>query len=673
MTALVPDNAFPETENWRPERKGGQVTLWLECARAGPNRVTRQVLDELNRLLDAIAADMPDAVILRARRPEGLADGLPPEDLTDLESAAAQDLAEAGASVLDRLAGLPCATVAVMHGRTSGTGLSLALACDHRIGIEGMTCAFPEICLGLHPFMGGTVRLTRMMDPLEAMQMMLTGAPLTGVRAKALGLVDALVPECHVSEAVRAAVERRLDRTESLRTAAMRLGPARRMSASRLRSESEHVTPYAFYPAPFALIALWEEHGFDPKAMQQAETASFSRLAESAASRNLTRVSRLRAALEARNDEPIRTVHVIGAGKRGTEIAACIAAGGLRVTLEDPSLDQLGQAVHRTARLCDETGRPAADRQAALDRLIPDPKGHGRSRADLVIATGDEEIADRHELHRALADVMARGALLVSATPHLRLAELAGLVRSPSRLAGLRFSEDVPGLVEVTAHRQTDPKTRARLAAFITCLGQLPLAVMDAPVGLVERLIAAYLMEAMVMIDEGHDKRDLDCAALGFGMPMGPVTLADKLGLDRCLALFHTVTETSDCAVAAIPGWLPEMVEDGHTGIATGTGLYLYAKGEKPPLLPVEPASPDISDRLVLPICDAAASSLRRKIVADADTADAAAVLGMGFAPFRGGPLHYAKVRGGVPDRLRTLAARHGERFMPDAGWGGLA
>lgn len=673
MTAAFPDNGFPATENWRPSRHGGNITLWLDCACEGPNRVTRQVLDELGALLDVFATDMPDVVILRASRAEGLADGMSPEDLCDLDSAAAQDLAEGGAAVLDRLAGLPCATVAVMHGRTLGTGLSLALACDHRIGIDGMTCAFPEICLGLHPFMGGAVRLTRMMDPVEAMQMMLAGTPLTDVRSKSLGLIDALVPECHVTEAVRAAVERRLDRTESLRTAAMRLGPSRRLSAGRLRSEAERVTPYAFYPAPCALIALWEEHGFDQGAMHLAEAKSFARLAQSDVARNMSHVARLRAGLEVRNQDPIRTVHVIGADRNGAAIAAWIAAHGGRVTLEDPSLERLALGVRRTARLCDEAGCPESERRAALDRLIPDAEGHGRKRADLVIVAGDDNIAERLALHKDLADGMARGALLVNASPHLRLTELAGLTRTPSRLAAMRFSDDASGLVEIAAHRQTDPRTRDRLAAFVTGLGKLPLAVMDAPVGLVERLVAAYLMEAMVMIDEGHDKRDLDRAALGFGMPVGPVTLADRMGLDRCLKLFNAVTDTSDSPVASIPAWLREMVEDGHTGSAAGTGLYLYARGEKPPVLPVEPASPDISDRLVLPICDAAASVVRRKIVSDPNTVDAAAVLGVGFAPFRGGPLHYAKKRGRVPDRLRTLAARHGERFMPDAGWGGLA
>ncbi|EBA07383.1 enoyl-CoA hydratase-related protein [Sagittula stellata] len=673
MTAAFPDNGFPATENWRPSRHGGNITLWLDCACEGPNRVTRRVLDELGELLDVFATHMPDVVIVRASRAEGLADGMSPEDLCDLDSVAAQELAEGGAAVLDRLAGLPCATVAVMHGRTLGTGLSLALACDHRIGIDGMTCAFPEICLGLHPFMGGAVRLTRMMDPVEAMQMMLAGTPLSDARSKSLGLIDALVPECHVTEAVRAAVERRLDRTESLRTAAMRLGPSRRLSAGRLRSEAERVTPYAFYPAPCALIALWEEHGFDQGAMQLAETKSFARLAQSDVARNMSHVARLRAGLEVRNQDPIRSVHVIGADRNGAAIAAWIAAHGVRVTLEDPSLERLALGVRRTARLCDEAGCPEAERRAALDRLIPDAEGHGRARADLVIVAGDDNIAERLALHKDLADGMARGALLVNASPHLRLTELAGLTRTPSRLAAMRFSDDASGLVEIAAHRQTDPRTRDRLAAFVTGLGKLPLAVMDAPVGLVERLVAAYLMEAMVMIDEGHDKRDLDRAALGFGMPVGPVALADRMGLDRCLKLFNAVTDTSDSPVASIPAWLPEMVEDGHTGIEAGTGLYLYARGEKPPVLPVEPASPDISDRLVLPICDAAASAVRRKIVSDPNTVDAAAVLGVGFAPFRGGPLHYAKKRGRVPDRLRTLAARHGERFMPDAGWGGLA
>ncbi|TMV14986.1 3-hydroxyacyl-CoA dehydrogenase NAD-binding domain-containing protein [Arenibacterium halophilum] len=680
LDEITPDESTkapkaPGALNWRREEQNGTLTLWLDCADTGTNVISEAVLRELDTLLDDGKQARPDVLVIRSAKPGGFGAGADIDGFENLRGKDAKAMLHQGHAVLDKLAALPFPTVAVVHGTTLGGAFELALACDHRIGVDGVKLGFPEIQLGLHPGLGGTVRLTNLIDPVEAMQLMLTGRSAYDRRAKSLGIIDALVPERHVAAAIAAAASGKMDHDGSLRASALRTRAARSLAATRMRSESEKKAPRRHFPAPFALIDLWEDHGGDADDMQTAEIESFTTLLDSTTAQNLIRVFFLRQRLKAagKREDGISHVHVIGAGAMGGEIAAWAAMQGKRVTIEDVDLTPLGKTIRRATRIYERKHLSGIKSRDALDRLIPDPDRLGRARADLIIEAGPEKTAVKEAIYAELTNTMKPDAILATNTSSLSLAALVDAAPDPARFAGLHFFNPVSSmpLVEVVSHDLASQDTLDRLAAFTTGIDRLPARVTDGPGFLVNRVLAPYMMEAILMLDEGHDKVAIDRAALAFGMPMGPVTLADQVGLDICLEVGRSLRKGLDTPVAETPDWLREKVENGETGKKAGKGLYDY-DSEDPPKEPADDPDHQVIDRLILPMCNAAVEVLRKGVAPDADTIDAAMIFGTGWAPFRGGPLQYAKVRRDVPDVLRRLAEKHGPRFEPDPGWNDL-
>jgi 3-hydroxyacyl-CoA dehydrogenase/enoyl-CoA hydratase/3-hydroxybutyryl-CoA epimerase len=209
----------------------------------------------------------------------------------------------------------------------------------------------------------------------------------------------------------------------------------------------------------------------------------------------------------------------------------------------------------------------------------------------------------------------------------------------------------------------------------------LPLPVKSAPGFLVNRALTPYMLEAMVLLDEKVPKEVIDRAAETFGMPMGPIELADTVGLDICLAVGDSLRAKLGDALPPAPDWLRKKVEDGELGRKTGKGFYVWKDGKaqkskssgEAMLSGAAPgnAPADIADRLILPMVNVCVACLREGIVDDADLVDGAMIFGTGFAPFRGGPMNYARTRGAadIVAVLRGFSQRYGERFAPDAGW----
>src|SRR6478735_9116759 len=234
--------------------------------------------------------------------------------------------------------------------------------------------------LGLHPGLGGTARFTHLVNPMQAMTLMLTGKTIDARKAKALGLVDAVAQERHVRNAVNDAVFGRLKRARpGLLNTILDLGPARGFLASRMRREAEKAAPHEHYPAPYALIRLWEKHGGDRAAMLAAEKSSFARLMVTPTAQNLIRVFFLREEMKklAGNDNKVKHVHVIGAGAMGGDIAAWCARQDMRVTLADMKAEPIAGTIKRAAELFGKILRKRTDVRDALDRLMPDMGGAG--------------------------------------------------------------------------------------------------------------------------------------------------------------------------------------------------------------------------------------------------------------------------------------------------------
>jgi 3-hydroxyacyl-CoA dehydrogenase/enoyl-CoA hydratase/3-hydroxybutyryl-CoA epimerase len=425
----------------------------------------------------------------------------------------------------------------------------------------------------------------------------------------------------------------------------MSMPPLRALVARMARKQlASRISP-DHYPAPYAIVELWQRYDGDPFAPRLMDPASVAGLVEGDTARNLIRIFFLQERLKSLgkdSDFKAHHVHVVGAGVMGGDIAAWCAMRGLTVTLQDQSPERLAPAMKRAAELFKRRLRDKTRVRDALDRLIPDTAGDGARRADVVIEAIFENLQAKRELFAKLEAVAKPDAVLASNTSSLELADIGANFRDPSRLVGIHFFNPVPQmqLVEVVNGANTDAEVAKKAAAFVRQIDKLPLPVKDSPGFLVNRVLGPYLDQALRMADEGTAPETLDAAAVAFGMPMGPIELADTVGLDICMAVGRELAGEN----ARPPKKLAELVAAGHLGKKTGRGFYEWKNG-KARKGRAAGATPELAEKLIAPYLEEAQAAVAEGIVADADLADAGLVFGTGFAPFRGGPLNYLKTR----------------------------
>jgi 3-hydroxyacyl-CoA dehydrogenase/enoyl-CoA hydratase/3-hydroxybutyryl-CoA epimerase len=637
-------------EHWNLTRDDdGLAWLTLDRAGATANTLSRAVLAELNDVLDQLQAAPPKGLVIRSGKANGFIAGADVDEFGDIDDAqVARALVARGAETCDRLAGVGYPTLALIRGFCLGGGLELALACRYRVVVDDPSTrlGLPEVMLGIVPGWGGIQRLPRLVGAPAALDLLLTGKTVDARRAKRLGLADECVPARIMDNTARGVLlagpaPRALRFPLSLTL----LPLARRLSAARARKQVARRARREHYPAPYAIIDLWERYGGDALAPPPGDPAAIDTLLATPTAANLIRVFHLQERLKAlgRAEGPaVSRVHVVGGGTMGGDIAAYCALRGLTVTLQDQDVQRLGPAMKRAAQLFAERLKDPRRARDARDRLIPDVPGDGIAHADVVIEAIFENVEAKREL---FADVEARArpdAILATNTSSIPIEDIAGALANPTRLIGLHFFNPVARmmLVEVVAGRDSDPALLARGAAFVRTIDKLPLPVKSAPGFLVNRVLAPYLMTAMRCVDEGVAPEAVDESAVAFGMPMGPIELADTVGLDICLAVGRMLGHDGEPPVK-----LAELVAAGRLGKKTGQGFYAWANGRPQKQAPgTVPAG--LGKRLVDPLVAEARSALADGIVGDADLVDAGAIFGAGFAPFRGGPLQYARASG---------------------------
>jgi 3-hydroxyacyl-CoA dehydrogenase/enoyl-CoA hydratase/3-hydroxybutyryl-CoA epimerase len=576
---------------------------------------------------------------------------------------------------------LPFPSLALIHGFCLGGGLELALACDYRLARDdaGTRLAFPEVRLGIFPGFGGTVRSIERLGPLPAMKLMLSGRSIDSRKARRIGLVDQIAPDRQLKSAARALLERHpASRRASLGQRLLNSAPARQLVAPLLRRETAKQIRPEHYPAPFALIEHWRRQGGNRTAMLASEATEVSRLLSGETAQNLIRVfflqERLKSLAGASGFKPTH-LHVVGGGIMGGDIAAWCALKGLRVTLQDRSPEDLIRAMGRAHQLFKRKLKSPYLLQAAVDRLMPDPKGYGVAKADLIIEAIFENLEAKQALFRELEANARPDTLLASNTSSIPLESIGEALKDPSRLIGLHFFNPVERmqLVEIVHGSDTPAEAIARGTAFARAIDRLPLPVKSSPGFLVNRILMPYLLEAVELVDEGIPAPLVDKAAMEFGMPMGPIELADRVGLDICLAVAEKLAPIYHFE---IPGKLRSLVNQKQLGLKTGKGFYRFQNGKRVSAqkrghyqLPN-----DLSDRMIYRLLNEAVACLREGVVEDADLLDAGVVFGTGFAPFRGGPMHFINSadRNQRRHRLQELEQQHGGQFHPDAGWSSL-
>jgi 3-hydroxyacyl-CoA dehydrogenase/enoyl-CoA hydratase/3-hydroxybutyryl-CoA epimerase len=504
---------------------------------------------------------------------------------------------------------------------------------------------------------------------------MLTGSSITVQKGKKIGLIDRVESQENWRQAAIDLIDSRpRRRAPPLIERCLNLPLIRRIVAPMLVRQVASRARKDHYPAPYSMIELWVRNGASPTSGYEAEARSFASLMCSSASRNLVRVFFLQNRLKgqgAKTGSKIEHVHVVGAGVMGGDIAAWCALRGLTVTLQDREDKFIRPAIERAATLFGKKVRDDAKRAETVARLQSDSEGAGVARADLIIEAIFEDLAAKKALYAELVTAMKPGAVLATNTSSIRLEELRAELPDPTRFVGLHFFNPVAQLplVEVIRCDDTDSSVLDTCFAFVKSIGKLPLECRSAPGFVVNRILAPYMLEAMHLAQEGVALADIDRAAVRFGMPMGPVELADTVGIDVAVNVAKVLDEGQD---QPVPAQLAEMVERGNLGRKTGQGFYTWVDGkaQKPPSDGAA-VPDDLEDRLALAMVNEAVACLADEVVADSDLLDAGVIMGTGFAPFRGGPINYARERGidNVTATLERLAREHGDRFNPHPYW----
>ncbi len=665
--------------HWTSETDSdGIVWLRIDKADGGANVLSAEVLAELNSLIEPLHGSLPRGLVIYSGKSSGFVLGADINEFTKIESAEqAYELIRLGQQVLDRVEALACPTVAAINGFALGGGLELAMACDYRVALASRKriLGLPEVQLGIHPGFGGTVRSVRICGVRPAMQLMLTGQPITADKGRKIGLIDRIATEEDwrqaASELISSAAPKKcapiLERLLSLPFVRPLIRPILiKQVASKARKQH--------YPAPYAIIELWSRHGASTKSGYEAEARSMAELMCTSTSRNLVRVFFLQNKLKSQGHKPatmISHVHVVGAGVMGGDIASWCAYRGHTVTLQDREQKFIEPALQRAEKLFAKRVRDDEERAATSARLQADVNGDGAADADLIIEAIYEDLNAKQELYADLQKKMKPGALLATNTSSIRLEELRTVLDEPQRFIGLHFFNPVAllPLVEVIRCEDTIAAALDIGSGFVRGIGKLPLECASSPGFVVNRILAPYMAEAMELAEDDVSLVEIDRAAEDFGLPMGPIELIDSIGVDVALHVSKVLGAAID---RPVPEVLAKMVDRGYLGRKSGQGFYSWTDGR-----PQKPAASgsgvpdDIEDRLILPMVNEAVACLNDGVVSNADLLDAGVIFGTGFAPFRGGPLQYARERGvdGVVRRLNELATKYGERFRANDGF----
>jgi 3-hydroxyacyl-CoA dehydrogenase/enoyl-CoA hydratase/3-hydroxybutyryl-CoA epimerase len=653
--------------------------LCLNAKGKSKNVLSSEVIEELGQILESLSTKPMQGLIITSGKINSFILGADIEEFQQIKTREqALEKVVFANTVLNLLEAFPTPTVAMLNGHCFGGGLELALACDYIVMSDSreFRIGLPEVKLGIHPGFGGTARLPQRIGILKAMDLILSGRAIPAETAARMNLVDYAVPPRQLMATAKFAIRSRPSRKSRIIVNQLTsFFPTRFLISIYLRKQvSEKINPL-HYPAPFAVIQNYRNSGGCRRQMFEKEQESVSRLLISPTSRNLSRVfflqERLKKIAKNPDQEKFSHVHVIGAGVMGADIAAWCSLKGLKVTIHDLDPEKLAVSMKRAYKLFKLKLRKPRLIQSALDRFHPDISGNGARTADVIIEAIFENRQAKQEVFLKLETIAKPNAILASNTSSITLESIAEAMKDPCRLVGLHFFNPVSRmqLVEIVSGAKTGTEIYSKASRFIDQIGRLPIQVKSSPGFLVNRVLMPYCLEAVELTNEGVKPEVIDQVAIDFGMPMGPITLADTVGLDICLHVAENLSHHFDIA---IPDLIQHKVDKGHLGRKSGRGFYSW-KNNKPVKKPgptIETGC-QIKDRLVLRYLNECVACLDDNIVAESDLLDAALVFGTGFAPFRGGPMNYILQHGAheMHQKLIEINEKFGPRFRPAKGW----
>ncbi|WP_436715457.1 3-hydroxyacyl-CoA dehydrogenase NAD-binding domain-containing protein [Roseiconus lacunae] len=672
------------------------------------NIIDAEVMKELDHVLDEIEhRDDLRLVVFKSGKESGFFAGA---DVSIIEGIETEDQADqlilAGQRLFDRIERLAVPTLVEIHGPCLGGGLELSLACDYRIARDNSSTkiGLPEIRLGLIPGWGGTQRLTRLVGLKSALDLILKGTHLDAKDAAEIGLVDrAIDPDRWRDELIRIIDQlsrgRRLRRRVNVRRRLFKAIQHSELVRRKIFAVARRVTTKQnmHYPALQAAVHAIADSFRSDSSGYDTEREEFKKLLFTPTCRNLLRLFFSREKARQRHtwtpkqdhvihDHPIRKIGVVGGGVMGTGIAHCAATRGFNVMIKEVDPSTVDHARKRTEGLVGDYVRHKRLDSDAAKRLLSSVKFTTDSIAFSDAECVVEAVVERMDVKTAVLDqveqFVSNAAIVATNTSALSVTEMARSMQHPERFAGLHFFNPVGRmeLVEVVRGERTSDATVAKLVGFVKALGKTPVVTKDSPGFIVNRILFPYLGEAMLMVQQGDGIQEIDSSMKSFGMPMGPLRLLDKVGLDVALHVARTLQSTMP-AVSSVIGILSDLVDRGELGNKTGKGFYDYSHKRPRPrsgrkllrYFVQPPPSIDFIDdglepmqrRLVYPMLLEAKRCLAEGVVEEGWAIDLAMVLGTGFAPHRGGPMQVLSSIGMAHfhANLARLTLQLGDRF----------
>jgi 3-hydroxyacyl-CoA dehydrogenase/enoyl-CoA hydratase/carnithine racemase len=690
----------------------------------GANILSVGVLEELAGILDELEKRQDLAgLVIRSGKPGIFIAGADiREFLASLGAPKSEvvGMCRRGQTLFQRLSNGPFVSVAAIDGICVGGGAELAVWCDRRVMSDNSKSeiGFPEVKLGLYPGWGGTVRAPRIVGLANAVEMITSAENVDAKTALTMGLASDVVPADKLVEAAirlvraeKASGQYLKDRERwsgPIQSEPTELGFLGATASAMIQQETK-----GNYPAPMAALELMlETSQLGAEEALQREAEGMAELFGSPVNAALINVFFLtdRNKRDTGLDKPgvvaatVKSVGVIGAGIMGSGIAAATLKSEIPLALTDANQESLTKGTKQVIEDATYNRRTKGPDLAKTLKLAPllsvTHREEEIATADLIIEAIIEKEDAKKELFARLEPQLRPDAILASNTSTIPITRLAAGLKRPERFCGLHFFNPVRRmkLVEVIRGAKTSDETVATAVAFAKRIGKMPVVVNDGPGFLVNRLLFPYMNEAIELICEGASLKEIDRAATTFGMPMGPITLYDLVGLDTSVYAGMVIYQAFPDRIVGSP-LVPAMVKQGRLGQKSGRGFFSYqnkkGRAEEDPELEklIAPyrkstkkfSREELMQRLFLPMLLEATRMLAEGIVRDVRDVDLGLIFGLGFPPFKGGLLYWADTIGAAkllemikpfeplgprfqPTPLLIEMAKSGAKFYPQGG-----
>ncbi len=680
----------------------GIGTLTFDTPAGSANVFTRAAMDEFAEHLQRIARNKRiKALFIESAQEDIFIAGA---DIREIKTAkdeeAVTTLVQRGQDVFNTLETLPFPTIAMIDGACLGGGLEMSLACTYRVATSHphTRIGLPEVNLGILPGFGGTQRLTPLVGFAKAMELIVGAKRLKGEKALKLGVIDACVPRGYLgfkkeefSQAILAGTLDKKLGNNRRGIACYEKIPLVRKFISQVAEKKVLAKIRGHYPAPLAVIKVMVESFGKPLIEGLAiERQAVVQLALTPISKNLIELFFIGEQLKKETfsqAQPKKINHsaIVGTGTMGSGIAWALNHQDIDIRLKVRSNSSAAKAITTIRKIYEgikKRGR-LTEREIALkmDKLTFSTEYTGFDSTGFLLEAVSEDLHLKQKIYQEFEEILSPGAIIASNTSSLSISELAAKLDHPHRFIGMHFFNPVNRmpLVEIITGEKTDEETLATVVQLTKRIGKTPIRVKESAGFLVNRILLPYLKEAATMFEEGEDITKIDKTLVAFGMPMGPLTLVDQVGVDIGDKVARILHQAYGERMAA-GSLLTTMVKQGWLGKKSGLGFYNHTNRKKAApeinkdILKLqtghaELAEQTILDRAILTMINEASRCLEEEVVANSEYLDMAMVLGTGFPPFKGGLLRYADEIGieTIIARLHRLEADHGERFAPSA------